>query len=51
VEITQTTSADEVSALVDASGIDEFYQIESDDDEFYRILTTDKTGVFVLAKK
>jgi hypothetical protein len=36
---------------VDASGIDELYQIESDDDEFYKILTTDKTGVFVLVKK
>ena len=51
VEITQTTSEDKVSALLDANAANELYQIESDDSEFHKVLTTEKTGTFVLVKQ
>ncbi len=51
VEITQKTSEDKVSALVDADAANELYQIEFADDAFYKVLTTEKTGTFVLVKK
>jgi hypothetical protein len=51
LEITQITSKDKVSTLVDANPANEFYQIESPGDAFYKVLTTEKTGTFVLVKK
>ena len=51
IEITQTIAEDHVSTLLDNDAANEFYQIESDGDGFYKVLTTEKTGTFVLVKK
>jgi hypothetical protein len=51
VEITQTSSEDKVSVLVNANAANEFYHIGSTDGDFYKVLTTEKTGIFVLVKK
>jgi hypothetical protein len=51
VEITQKTGEDKVSELLETNATNEFYQIESGDPEFYKVLTTEKTGSFVLVKK
>jgi hypothetical protein len=51
VEITQKTSEENVSALVDTNTANEFYQIDSADGDVYKVLTTEKTGIFVLVKK
>ena len=51
IEIMQKTSEDNVSSLVDANPVNELYQIESADGNFYKILTTEKTGTFVLVRK
>jgi hypothetical protein len=51
VEITQTTSENKVSDLVSSNAAKELYHIVSSGDEFYKVLTTEKTGVFVLVKK
>ena len=51
IEVTQKTSEDKVSALVDTNAANELYQIESAGDAFYKVLTTEETGIFVLVKK
>jgi hypothetical protein len=51
VEVTQKTSEDKVSTLVDVNAAIELYQIESAGEALYKILTTEKTGTFVLVKK
>ena len=51
VEIMQTTGADKISTLVNANPANGLYQIESADEDLYKILMTEKTGVFVLVKK
>lgn len=42
---------DNVSSLVDANPINELYQIDSANGNFYMVLTTEKTGTFVLVRK
>lgn len=44
-------SEDKVSTLVDANTANELYQIKSDAESSLKILTTEKTGIFVLVKK
>jgi hypothetical protein len=51
VEISQQISEDKISQVVGSSTDNALYQILSSGDAFYKILTTDKTGVFVLVKK
>ena len=51
IEITQKTNEDNVSSLVDANPANELYQLESADGNFYKVLTTEKTGTFILVKK
>jgi hypothetical protein len=51
VEVTQKTSEDNVSTLVDANTANELYRIESPDEAFYKVLTTEKTGIFILVQK
>lgn len=51
IEITQKTNEDNVSSLVDANPANELYQLESADGNFYQVLTTEKTGTFILVKK
>ena len=51
IEITQKASEENVSELVDAYTANELYQIDSADGDVYKVLTTEKTGTFVLVKK
>ncbi len=51
VEGSQQLSEDQVSQVVASSADDNLYQIKSTSDAFYKVLTTDKTGTFVLVKK
>jgi hypothetical protein len=51
VEISQQISEDKISQVVGSSTDNALYQILSSGDAFYKILTTDKTGIFVLVKK
>ena len=51
VEITQKTGEENVSKLVDADTANTLYWIESADDNFYRVLATERTGIFILVKK
>jgi len=50
VEISQQINSDEISQTVNGN-TDEFYQIQAGLDGFYQIITTAKTGIFVLVKK
>lgn len=45
-----STGEDEISTLVNATPVNELYHIESADEDFYKILTTEKTGIFVPVK-
>ena len=47
----QTTGEDKISTLVNTNPANELYQIESADEDSYKIFTTEKTGRFVLLKK
>lgn len=51
IEITQTAGEDQVSGLVNTNSANELYLLESSEEAFYKVLTTEKTGVFVLVKK
>lgn len=51
IEIMQKTSDDKVAGLLEFDAANELYQIESSDEESYKVLTTEQTGIFVLAKK
>ena len=51
IEITQKTNEDNISSLVDANPANELYQVESANGDFYKILTTEKIGTFILVKK
>lgn len=51
VEIAQQISEDKVSQVAGSSTDNNLYQILSSGDAFYKVLTTEKTGSFVLVKK
>lgn len=51
VEISQQISEDKVSQVAGSSADNNLYQILSSGDAFYKVLTTEKTGSFVLVKK
>lgn len=50
-EISQQISEDKIAQVVGSSTDNNLYQILSPGDAFYKILTTDKTGTFVLVKQ
>jgi hypothetical protein len=53
IEVSQPVDADEISQTLTATAEDELYEVfgQSRPDLFYQILTTQKTGIFVLVKK
>jgi hypothetical protein len=55
IELSQQLSPDEISKILSSSAGDELYRLvdgsASLTDLFYPILTTDKTGVFILVNK
>ena len=51
IEVSQSLGEDKIAEAVIADTENEFYQIQSSGDAFFKILTTEKTGVLVLVKK
>lgn len=53
IEISQQIKSDEVAQVMSANPADELYHISATaaDGDLYKILTTEKTGIFVLVKK
>jgi hypothetical protein len=51
VEVSEQISSEEVSQFVNENGGTELYQVETALDTSYQVLTTNQTGIFVLAKK
>lgn len=53
IEISQQLNSDKISQVLPADPADEFYHITpaAADGNFYKILTTEKTGTFILVKK
>ena len=53
IEISQQINSDELSQVLSADPADELYHIAqtTTDDNVYKVLTTEKTGIFVLVKK
>jgi hypothetical protein len=53
IEISQQINNDKISQVLSANPEDELYHISAtaSDSKLYKILTTEKTGIFVLVKK
>jgi len=51
IEISQQIGGDKLSQILSTSADNEFYQVQTPMNDFYQIITTDKTGIFVLVKK
>jgi hypothetical protein len=52
VQVTKQLGKDKIFQTLSVKSADEFYRlITSATDTFYPILTTDKTGIFILVKK
>jgi len=51
VEISQQIAADKISQVMGAEAEDELYQITGAGDQYFKTITTDETGIFVLVKK
>ena len=51
IEISQSISSDKISQALSGNSGNELYQVQSATTTFYQILTTNKTGIFVLVKK
>jgi hypothetical protein len=53
IEISQQLNSDQLSQVLSADPADELYHITATaaDEDVYKILTTEKTGTFVLIKK
>jgi hypothetical protein len=53
IEISQQLNSDKISQILSTDSADELYHISATatDTNLYKILTTEKTGTFVLVKK
>jgi len=51
IEVSEQISAEEISQFVDGNSGNELFEVDTELDTFYQVLTTNKTGIFVLAKK
>ncbi|HLO31095.1 MAG TPA: HYR domain-containing protein [Anaerolineales bacterium] len=51
LEISQRIGSDQLSQILSTNSGNEFFQVQAAGNSFYQVLTTDKTGIFVLVKK